>query len=271
MGIALIIASFCDTAVWKLMITQGFMFAVGASLVFIPAVSMPAQWFTKHRALAVGVVIAGSGIGGLWLTPATTHMITKLGTAWALRITGITTFTINSVASLFMCNRLVVQSREKIVDFSTLRDLRFLLIFCGCICGTIGFFTPLFSLPSFAIQVSGKSDDFGTNLVTIINAASTVGRIATGHVAASLGNTNTLSICTCLASLSILVLWLPFQSGGTLVACAIVYGLFSGGFIGLVPVVMAELWGVQRIATIIGLLYIASFIGTIIGTPSSSF
>ncbi|KAJ2582689.1 hypothetical protein GGH95_001397, partial [Coemansia sp. RSA 1836] len=117
--------------------------------------------------------------------------------------------------------------------------------------------------------VSGKSHDFAANLITIINAASTVGRIATGQIAASLGNINTLSLCTCIASLSVLVLWLPFQSGGTLVACAIVYGLFCGGFIGLVPVVMAELWGVQRIATIIGLLYIANFIGTMIGAPSS--
>ncbi|KAJ2448085.1 hypothetical protein GGF42_005238 [Coemansia sp. RSA 2424] len=269
MGLALVAASFCDSAVWKLMLTQGLVFAVGASLVFIPAVSIPAQWFTKRRALAVGIVVAGSGVGGLWLTPATDRMITGLGTAWALRITGIIVFAVNSVASLFMRNRLRVQAREKIVDFSIFRDHRFLFIFAGGICGTTAYFTPLFSLPSFAIQVSGKSHDFATNLITIINAASTVGRIATGQIAASLGNINTLSLCTCIASLSVLVLWLPFQSGGTLVACAIVYGLFCGGFIGLVPVVMAELWGVQRIATIIGLLYIANFIGTMIGAPSS--
>ncbi|KAJ2584098.1 hypothetical protein GGH95_000608, partial [Coemansia sp. RSA 1836] len=245
MGLALVAASFCDSAVWKLMLTQGLVFAVGASLVFIPAVSIPAQWFTKRRALAVGIVVAGSGVGGLWLTPATDRMITGLGTAWALRITGIIVFAVNSVASLFMRNRLRVQAREKIVDFSIFRDHRFLFIFAGGICGTTAYFTPLFSLPSFAIQVSGKSHDFATNLITIINAASTI--------AASLGNINTLSLCTCIASLSVLVLWLPFQSGGALVACAIVYGLFCGGFIGLVPMVMAELWGVQRIATIIGL------------------
>ncbi|KAJ2488376.1 hypothetical protein IWW37_004876 [Coemansia sp. RSA 2050] len=231
--------------------------------------SMPAQWFTKRRALAVGFVVAGSGVGGLWLTPATDHMISALGTAWALRITGIIVFAVNSVASLFMRNRLVVQRREKIVDLSVLRDPRFLFIFGGGICGTTAYFTPLFLLPSFAIQVSGKSDGFGTNLITIINAASTIGRIGTGQVAKSLGNINTLSLCTFLASLSILALWLPFDAGGTLVACAVVYGLFCGGFIGLVPVVMAELWGIQRIATIIGLLYVANFIGTMVGAPSS--
>ncbi|KAJ2818174.1 hypothetical protein GGI24_005179, partial [Coemansia furcata] len=179
MGAALIIASFCDKAVWKLLITQGFLFGMGASLVYIPAVSMPAQWFTKHRALAIGIVASGTGIGGLWLTSATDHMITQLGTAWSLRITGIIVFVVNSVASLFMRNRLVVKPREKVVDFSVLRDLRFLFIFAGGVCGTVGYFTPLFLLPSFAIQVSGKSNSFGTNLLTIINAASTVGRVVT--------------------------------------------------------------------------------------------
>ncbi|KAJ1783246.1 hypothetical protein LPJ62_005113 [Coemansia sp. RSA 2167] len=269
MAISLIIASFCDDAIWKLIITQGIVFSIGASLVFIPSTSIPAQWFTKRRALAVGIVVAGSGIGGLWLTPATRAMIDQLGTAWALRITGIIIFAVNSVASLFMRSRLRVQTRDKIVDFGVFRDMRFLLIFIGAVCATTGYFTPLFSLPSFAQQVVGKSNSFGTNLLTIINAASTVGRIGTGEVARLLGNINTMVMCTFVSSLSILVLWLPFQVGGTLIASAIVYGLFCGGFIGLLPVVMADLWGVQRISTIIGLLYMANFAGTMVGAPSS--
>ncbi|KAJ2844418.1 hypothetical protein IWW36_005197 [Coemansia brasiliensis] len=269
MAVALIIASFCDDAIWKLIITQGIVFSIGASLVFIPSTSIPSQWFTKRRALAVGIVVAGSGIGGLWLTPATRAMIDQLGTPWSLRITGIIIFAVNTVASIFMRSRFKVQSRDKVVDFSVFRDIRFSLIFMGAICGTTAYFTPLFSLPSFAAQVVGKSDDFGTNLLTIINAASTLGRIGTGEVARFYGNINTMATCTLVSALSILVLWLPFESGGTLIACSIVYGLFCGGFIGLLPVVMADLWGVQRISTIIGLLYMANFVGTMVGAPSS--
>ncbi|KAJ2311236.1 hypothetical protein IWW54_002755, partial [Coemansia sp. RSA 2705] len=269
MAVALIVASFCDDAVWKLILTQGIVFSLGASLVFIPSTSIPSQWFTTRRALAVGIVVAGSGIGGLWLTPATQAMITHLGPGWALRITGIIIFAVNSVASLFMRSRLKVQSRDKVVDFSVFRDLRFIFVFIGAVCGTTGYFTPLFSLPTFAAQIGGKSDSFGNNLLTIINAASTVGRIGTGEVARYLGNINTMATCTLVSSLSILVLWLPFQATGTMIACAIVYGMFCGGFIGLLPVVMADLWGVQRISTIIGLLYMANFVGTMVGAPSS--
>ncbi|KAJ1822405.1 hypothetical protein LPJ56_000805 [Coemansia sp. RSA 2599] len=269
MGLALIIASFCDDAVWKLLITQGIMFGIGSSLVYIPSTSIPAQWFTARRALAVCIVVAGNGIGGLWLTPATDSMIENLGTGWALRITGIIILVVNSAASLFMRNRLKVARQEKIVDFSILRDIRFLALFAGGVCGTTGYFTPLFSLPSFAVLVSGKSMKFSTNLVTIMNAAITVGRLVAGQAAPYIGNINTMSLCTMIAGLSVLVLWLPFHATGTLIACAIVYGLSSGGFIGLISVVMADIWGVQRISTIVGLLFICSFAGTMIGAPSS--
>ncbi|KAJ1800442.1 hypothetical protein LPJ59_001100, partial [Coemansia sp. RSA 2399] len=118
MGVSLIIASFCDGAVWKLILTQGIMFSIGASLTFIPSMSIPSQWFTKYRPLAIGIALSGSGIGGLWLAPATRAMINHLGTGWALRITGIVAFASVSVASLFMRNRTGVQRREKIIDFA---------------------------------------------------------------------------------------------------------------------------------------------------------
>ncbi|KAJ2400146.1 hypothetical protein GGI23_002218 [Coemansia sp. RSA 2559] len=269
MGVSLVIASFCDGAVWKLILTQGIVFSIGASLVFIPATSIPSQWFVKYRALAIGIVVAGSGIGGLWLTPATKGMIDSLGTAWALRITGIITFAATSVSSLFMRNRLHVEAREKIVDFSVFRDIRFIFVFVGAICGVAGYFTPFFELPTFAITRMGKSDSFGNNLVTIINAASVLGRVGTGQIAPLMGTINTMTGCTLIASLSILIFWLPFHTTGTVIVCAIIYGLFCGGLISLLPVVIADLWGVQRISTIIGLVYIASFTGAMIGAPAS--
>ncbi|KAJ2558058.1 hypothetical protein EV175_000983 [Coemansia sp. RSA 1933] len=269
MGAALIVASFCDDAVWKLLLTQGIMFGIGSSLVYIPVTTIPSQWFDKHRPLALGIAVSGSGIGGLWLTPATTHMIQQLGTHWSLRITGIVIVGVNSVCSLFLRNRYRVPSRDNYVDLSVLRDTRFEFLFAGVICAVTAYFTPFFHMPSFSVIVLGKSRSFGNNMLTAINAASTVGRVATGRIAMSVGTMNTLVVCTFLAGLSVLILWLPFESAGTLIACAICYGFFCGGFISLCPVIIAQLWGVQRISTIVGLVYIASFIGGMVGAPAS--
>ncbi|ORX68531.1 MFS general substrate transporter [Linderina pennispora] len=257
MGVSFIIASFCDTAVWKLMLTQGIVFSIGASLVFIPAVSFPSQWFVKYRPLAVGIV-------------PTNSMIDRLGSGWALRISGIIIIAVCSVCSIFMRNRLKLESREKVVDFSVLHDVRFLFIFAGAIFSTTGYFTPFFDMPMYAFKVVDMDASLAKNLVTIINAASTAGRVVTGQIAVIVGNINALLVCMFVAALSLLVLWLPFEATGTTLACSIIYGFFCGGFISLLPVIIADLWGVSRIATIIGLLYIATFMGTMIGAPSSS-
>ncbi|KAJ2402639.1 hypothetical protein GGI23_000571 [Coemansia sp. RSA 2559] len=269
MGAALIAASFCDDAVWKLLLTQGIVFGIGSSLVYIPATTIPSQWFDKHRPLALGLAVSGSGIGGLWLTPATNSMIQQLGTRWSLRITGIVVVAVNSVCSIFMRNRFRVPSRDKLVDFSVMRDTRFEFLFAGVVCAVTAYFTPFFHMPTFSVLVLGKTASFGNNMLTAINAASTVGRVATGRIAMSVGTMNTLVACTFLAGLSVLILWLPFESAGTLIACAVCYGFFCGGFISLCPVIIAQLWGVQRISTIVGLVYIASFIGGMVGAPAS--
>ncbi|KAJ2758318.1 hypothetical protein IWQ56_006032, partial [Coemansia nantahalensis] len=201
MALALIVASFCDDAAWKLILTQGILYGAGGALVFIPACSIPSQWFVKRRALALGIVISGGGVGGLWMTPATNTMLRTVGTEWALRITGLVLFAVNSVASLFLRNRIKVASRDKIVDISMLKDIRFIYIFAGTVCGTTGYFTPLFTMPAFAVLVAHKTSSFGDNLLTIINAASTVGRVATGVLAGVVGTINLVILCTLLSGL----------------------------------------------------------------------
>ncbi|KAJ1919337.1 hypothetical protein H4219_002025 [Mycoemilia scoparia] len=267
MAISLIAASFIKV-LWGLVLTQGLMFGIGGSCCFIPPCSLPSQWFTKKRGLAIGLAVAGSGLGGVWVTPVTHAMIQKLGFGWALRISGILIFVINSCASWFMRPFYPPKKRETIIDFEVLKDIRFMFVFASAVCGTCAYFAPFFYLPTFAMVKDGKSESFGTNLIIAINAASTIGRIGTGFVADRVGRINTLIVCTLMAALSILILWLPFHATGTMIAMTIIYGVFCGGFISLLPVIMADLFGVHRIANIIGLLYVANFCGSIVGAPA---
>ncbi|KAK9687807.1 hypothetical protein K7432_014637 [Basidiobolus ranarum] len=80
----LVCASFC-TEVWQLILTQGVIYGVGASLCYPPAISAPPQWFFKRRGLATGIAVSGSGVGGLILSPVTQALIKSLGYRWALR------------------------------------------------------------------------------------------------------------------------------------------------------------------------------------------
>lgn len=51
----------------------------------------PAQYFSKKRGLANGIVYAGGGLGGTAISFAMDSLIQKLGPGWTFRIIGLMT------------------------------------------------------------------------------------------------------------------------------------------------------------------------------------
>lgn len=92
------LASFC-TQIWQFYLTQGILVGIGTSLSYIPAVTVTPGWYDKHRGLAMGVVLSGTGLGGLVWAPITRILITKVGFRNALRITGALSFGLLAAAS----------------------------------------------------------------------------------------------------------------------------------------------------------------------------
>ncbi|KAJ2877539.1 hypothetical protein FB639_003711 [Coemansia asiatica] len=241
-GVALIIASFCNSP-WKLLLTQGILFGFGASFVYVTGLTLPPQWFAKYRAFATGIAIAGSGIGGLWLSFATHAIITNISWKWALRITGLIIIGVCGPISLLMKTRVKPAKRAS------------------------GFYVPFFFMPSYAVIVLDKSDNWGTNIASIMNGASIAGYVLMGLVGDHIGALNTLCIATLLSCLSILVLWLPFKTVGTLVSAAVIFGIFSGAIVSMIPVVTANLFGVKCLPSVMGLLMIGYAAGGLISSP----
>ncbi|KAJ2377782.1 hypothetical protein IW150_001188 [Coemansia sp. RSA 2607] len=265
-GLSLIIASFCNSP-WKLLITQGILFGFGGSFLFITGLTLPPQWFVKYRALGTGVAIAGSGIGGLWLSFATRAITENISRRWALRITGLIIIGVCGCSSLLMRMRFRPVKRDRIFDMSVLRDKRFVLLFFGGMFGIGGYYIPFYFMPSYSNAVLGKPESWGTNIAAIMNAASIAGRIVVGIMADYVGPLNTLLVSTLLSCLSILVLWLPFKDFGTFIAAGVVFGFCSGAIVSLIPVVTAGIFGIKRLPSIMGFLMIGYTAGALISAP----
>ena len=58
----MMITSIC-TNHWQLLLAQGFAVGIGSGLLYLPGVSIIAQYFKKRRAFAFGVAASGSSIG----------------------------------------------------------------------------------------------------------------------------------------------------------------------------------------------------------------
>ncbi|KAJ2794807.1 hypothetical protein H4R20_006103, partial [Coemansia guatemalensis] len=267
-GLGLVVASFCNSP-WKLLLTQGLLNGFGASFLYITAIALPPQWFHRYRGVAAGIATAGAGVGGVWLSFATSAMITQLSRAWALRITGLLVIGICGPAGLLMRLRVRPAKRDKVVDLAVLCNKRFALLFFAALFGSSGYYIPFYFMPTYSEVVLGKQGRYGANIAAIMNGAGVVSRICVGILGDRLGSLNMLCVSTLASCLSILVLWLPFSSLATFLAAAVIFGFFSGAIVSLIPVVAANVFGTKRLPSIIGLIMIAYTISALIASPTA--
>ncbi|KAJ2713320.1 hypothetical protein H4R19_002307 [Coemansia spiralis] len=265
-GGGLLIASACRTPL-ALLFTQGLLFGIGASCLMVPAVSLPSQWIDRHRALAAGISLAGGSIGGVWMSLASKAMIGHLGWQWSLRITGMVTLAAGCASSPLMTRRIDVPKRDRVVDISAMRNTRFLLLFAACLFNTGGYFLPYYFQPPYAVVALGMSSRWGANISSILNAGSIAGRIIIGLSADFIGPLNSMLLSTAVSAIAILAMWLPCNSIGLLVASALLYGFVSGSVASLVPVVTASLFGIKRLPSILGLLFVSYAVGSLVSSP----
>ncbi|ORX70365.1 MFS general substrate transporter [Linderina pennispora] len=265
-GAGLLAASACTTPE-QLVATQGVMFGIGGSGLLVAGMSLPSQWMDRYRPLAAGVAVAGSSIGGLWMSFATRAMVNHLGRQWALRITGLLVFGACGAATPLMRRRVDVPRRDKIIDYTVLREFKFVTLFLFGMAGCAGYFLPYSYMPSYSVIVLREASSWGASISAFLNVGSFFGRVLTGILAQYIGSMNALLLNTFLSVFSILVLWLPFKNLAVLVVAALIFGFSSGSFVSLVPVVTATLFGIKRLPSILGILFISFCFGTLIGSP----
>ncbi|KAI8910721.1 major facilitator superfamily domain-containing protein [Powellomyces hirtus] len=262
----LLLASLAQTY-WQLLLCNGFITGLGICIAYFPALSIIAQWFEKKRGVAIGIAVSGSGLGGLALAPLTRAMISSLGWRWALRITAFMAGLVILFAAAIM--RVRYRAPKKLAGgaSSVVRDPLFWRLYgLGLFC-SMGYYVPFFFMPAFAAN-NGLSASTGALLIGLLNGASAVGRLAMGFSADILGPTNTLVACITISTMSVLAFW-PFATTfPAMLAFVLLYGLAIGGFISLLPSVIAGFYiKTGHLATITGMIYSSMFVGNLSGTP----
>ncbi|KAI8876454.1 MFS general substrate transporter [Backusella circina FSU 941] len=265
---ALILASFAHE-VWQVFLSQGVLFGIGASFVAFPCMGAPQQWFSERRGLAVGLAFCGSGVGGLVISNICNAIIKNLGYQWALRIVGIMTFVLLSIATCLVRPFGDVRKtggRGKIISWYLFKNPMFTVMFFHGLITTFGYMTPFFLLPSHA-QSLHLNSWVGTNLSAIMSAVNAVARVFTGYIGDKFGRFNSLFICTFMCGVCCLTIWTNVHNEATLWVFAILYGFFGGGYVALFPAVQPQVVGLENISPAIGLLYTTNLFGYLFGTP----
>jgi MFS family permease len=149
------------------------------------------------------------------------------------------------------------------------RSRRFIGLYAACLICSFGLFVPFVHLDPYA-RDHGVPARWAVLLLSMIGVGSTAGRFVLGGVADRMGRRLALQSSFVGMALALGV-WLWSTAFWPLAGFAVVYGVFYGGFVAVVPALVMDYFGGRNISSIIGILYTSVASGTLIGPLAAGF
>ena len=160
-----------STKYYQIILSQGIVSGIGAACVFNCASNSTITWFYKYRAAALGIVVAGSSLGGIVLPILMSHLIPKIGFPWTVRILGFIVLLFCGVASFTVKSRLPSQPKPFHIAelIAPLKELRFALVLVGSFFFFWGLYLP-FNYLNIQAQQQGINPSLIPYILPIVNA-----------------------------------------------------------------------------------------------------
>jgi len=262
---ALGLASRADS-VGMLYATYSIGIGIGVGLVYVPSVGAVQPWFEKNRAAASGIAIAGIGAGNFVVPLLAAWWIERYG--WRGAYVALTAFVLllGGAAALAIKKKGASSQNQSFAGVplrQALQSREFALLYASLVLSCVGVFIPMVHLGPYA-QDLGYSEAQGVALVSFVGLGSLLGRFTIGPFADRMGRR--ASLAAMYAGLGVLLLvWWGAAAYWRLAAFAIGFGVCYGGAVALLPTIVMDLYGARAVSGIIGCLYTAAGIGTLLG------
>jgi len=272
------------TSLVQVYLAYGLGVGIGVGCSYVPAVAAVQRWFVRRRGTASGLAVSGIGVGTLVMPPLASRLIEAVG--W--RSTYLVFAAIAAVIGVGMSLLIVHDPRDRGLgpDGATplpaptnqsdgarlgdaIRSRRFIGLYLACLVCSFGVFVPFVHLVPYA-EDHGSSPSAAALLVGAIGVGSTAGRFFLGGVADRIGRHRALLIMFVGIALSLLI-WVGSTSLWALAVFACVYGTFYGGFVAIIPALIADYFGGKNLTGVIGALYTSVAFGTLIGPSAAGF
>lgn len=273
-------ASVC-TQFYQFLLAQGVMFGLGTAFVYYPAVSVSRRLFARRHGMANAVVVSGGALGGCVLPYSTRVLLQRHGLPTTFRALGYLAAGLLgcSYAAFFFLDKKPAaassrSSTKKLMDFTLLKDARFLVMLAATSVAMTGFLPRYFLITPSAVS-QGVDTTYAAWLLGLMNGLSIVGRLGIGAFADRYGKLTALVASFVLCGAGHLLFWLPavLHKGEDAVALMTVFvvfvGLLGSGFVSLIPVVISDLFGGENLASKVGLFNSIVGVGVLAG-PSAA-
>lgn len=283
-GAGLALASVART-IFEVYAAYGLGVGLGVGCAYVPAIGAVQRWFVKRRGFASGIAVSGIGVGTLVMPPLASSLIEIQGWRGAYLILGGLAATIGVGMSWFIANDPrdkgtgpdgvpleigePVAARAGASVSEAIRSPQFAGLYAACLICSFGVFVPFVHLVPYALdhQIDQSA---AVLLLGAIGIGSTIGRFFLGGVADRIGRQSFL-LMMFIGMAAALAIWVFAASFWSLAAFALLFGLFYGGWVAILPAVVMDHFGGRNVSGIIGILYTSVAIGTLIGPSAAGF
>jgi len=277
-------------------VAYGLGVGFGVGCAYVPAVGAVQRWFVRRRGFASGLAVAGIGVGTLVMPPLASALIAHVGWRGAYFTLAVIAAVVGVGMSLLIEND--PRGRGLLPDGDAGGDGRrnggaaaadaaaaalhagatvreavmsrpFASLYAACLVCSFGVFVPFVHLVPYALD-HDVAPSTAVLLLGAIGVGSTAGRFFLGGLADRFGRR--ASLLAMFAGMAVaLVAWAGAASVATLAAFALVFGVFYGGWVAVLPAVVMDYFGGRNVSAIIGILYTSVAFGTLIGPAAAGF
>lgn len=267
----------------QIYLAYGLGVGLGVGCAYVPVVGAVQRWFQRRRALASGLAVSGIGVGTLLVPPLASALIDLWGWRTAYLALAVSVALIGVAAARWVEN--TPQDRGLAPDGAALpaaastplgvplsvavRSKAFALLYVACLCCAFGVFVPFAHLIPYALD-HGVGSGRAALLLGLIGVGSTAGRFCLGPLADRLGRRASLAAMYG-GMAAALGLWGAAGQFWALALFGLVFGLFYGGWVALLPAVVMDYFGGRHVSGIIGMLYTSVAFGTLIGPVAAGY
>jgi OFA family oxalate/formate antiporter-like MFS transporter len=283
-GLGLALASVARTLV-EVYTAYGLGVGLGVGCAYVPVLGVVQRWFIRRRGLASGIAASGIGVGTLVVPPVAAFLINAFGWRETYLILGISAAVIGGGLALLIEDEPggrglspdgdpLQSGTQPIMPAAAtvseaVRSPRFVGLFLSCLIGAFGTFVPFVHLVPYALD-HGVPQSAAVLLLGAIGVGSTAGRFFLGGLADRLGRPLTM-VTMVFGMAGAFVVWLFATDFWPLAVFALSYGLFYGGWVALLPAVVADYFGSSKVSGMIGLISLSIAFGTLIGPSAAGF
>ena len=227
----------------------------------LPNQVLLSRWFDKSRGKAMGFAYLGIGIGGATVPWISHALIQHLGWQSALRLLGGLIILVSFPLAFFVkeapprsvADRRMIATTEVMGAFKT---LPFYLLTFGSMCSIAAVSGTQQNLKLFLSLDRHFSQGEAARVLSLVLSFSIVGRLLMGWLADRFSKKYVMLLTYLLVAAGIPFLFLS-RSQAVLYAAAAVFGVGLGGDYMIIPLMTAEIFGMQVLGRLLGVILTA--------------